>query len=275
MSSTVVWASWQEASQPHRNILDKIMRSDYWRKAGRTILEPWDKIGSACQQLASGGVVASSGDLSYDSMITGFMAAKEETKAEPLRTLKFDFYDVPLTVPLTPIVTRTKGRAVVTNKRLLLLSCEPGYAAHASYTNKPWKGSGKGSVDLRYDAKMSVWYRPVPLANLKSIEMLIETGTVAEGAVLKKTPETCGCMDCFCCCCCPTWCDNYYVGQDVMSRSTNDRYVELHYEGEAWKEKRAVRIHIEPDVPLVEVQSWLADLQANAPNLAGKEQTSE
>ena len=45
---------------------------------------------------------------------------------------------------------------------------------------------------------MSVWYQPIPLDHLRSIEMIIRTGVSASGTVYKRIPVTCCCHG-FCC----------------------------------------------------------------------------
>ena len=62
-------------------------------------------------------------------------------------------------------------------------------------------------------------------------------------------------------------CGNFYEGRQTDASSVNDRYIEINYEGAAWRNKMVMRIHISPEVPLPQVQSWLSQLQALSPKM--------
>ena len=74
-----------------------------------------------------------------------------------------------------------QGRCIITNQRMLLMSCEPGTTATITPNGAPAKGGTKGSVGLTYTARTSVWFHPIPVTNFRSIELLIETGSTSVG----------------------------------------------------------------------------------------------
>eukprot|EP01043_Picozoa_sp_COSAG02_P031570 COSAG02_NODE_2067_length_9945_cov_24.620150_6_plen_130_part_00 len=112
---------------------------------------------------------------------------------------------------------------MVTSQRLLLLSCQPTTGASINVNGKPHMGYAQGSVALTYKAANSVSYRPVSLANIRSIAMLMETATEGVAVVNKQARQfdqvTWCCLnffDCFALCCschcCNDLCQNTWRG---------------------------------------------------------------
>ena len=105
----------------------------------------------------------------------------------------------------------------------------------------------------------------MPLANVRSVEVLIKTESESTGTVRKASEDTTACCPYCCLCCCPTCCGNKYQGsEEVAKKTTNQRYVEINYEGAAWKDKRVLRIHMRQEEPMKNVLRWLSALQSHA-----------
>jgi hypothetical protein len=225
-----------------------------------------------------------------------------------------------------------RGQAVITNRRLLLVSCEPALEAKFDVSGEPHKGRKAGHVDLAYETQSTVWYKPstcslcgrltrvspaasctrllcgrltravaphtllirrgtqrcgrfaelrqgmcvarrraivqrvtvamcvaphvraVPLANFRSIEMLIRARSASHARLDK--PVSCPMSWCapwercwFGCCCCPMICGNRYEGSAADTVVTNERCVMLAFEGVAWGERMLLKLEVSSPSP--------------------------
>jgi hypothetical protein len=208
--------------------------------------------------------------MSYESLIEGFM-----TEGESVTSFMIDYASVEIWEYGKRDKTLAKypaGKALLTSHRLLLLSCQPTSSGGITVTGNPEYGRLKGTISLSYKAANSVSYRPVPLANFRSISMMMETSTTGEATVVKSANNLSGCTGCtWCilqwCSFCNDCCDNSWRG-DSWSSATNSRYIELDYEG-PWGEdsKLVMRLIIPPTAPVQAVQAWACALQAASPKV--------
>jgi hypothetical protein len=207
------------------------------------------------------------GGMSYELLTEGFM-----TEGESMTTFMLDYSSVEsweYGKRDTTLTHYPAGKALLTSQRLLLLSCQPTSAANIAVSGTPETGNRNGSVSLTYKAANSVSYRPVPLCNFRAISMMIETSSTGEATIVKKATNlggcTWSCLGCFRCL--NDCCDNSWRG-DSFCIATNQRYIELDYEG-AWgtDSKLVMRLMIPPTTPVQAVQAWACALQAASPKV--------
>ena len=210
--------------------------------------------------------------LSYESLIEGFMTTGESVTTfmigyESLKMWEYGRKDK--TEQELPA-----GKALITNQRLLFLSCQPTYSASITKTGSPHLGRDVGHYDLSYKAANSVSYQPIPLGCFRALSLSMETATRNTAVVNKSLPKVQ--PGCCCGCCCKdlgTW-----VGHELSWRSVSasERFIELAFEGAfvrgfegAWgmNQKMAVQINFPSTTPMAEVQAWASALQAACPKI--------
>jgi hypothetical protein len=273
-TSMFQWKTWQECLAP-TGALFPMMRSvisnDRFPAAGETLQAMTQQVGTELYSSTVQRMDANTGGLSYDALLKGFMAVNETTGAPPLDFKSAEMWDYNRKEETHEVYSQ--GRCIVTNQRLLLMSCEPGSTTKFVPMGEPEKGHQKGVISVSYNARTSVWYHPIPLGNFRSIELLINVGARSEGKIRKTIGDT-RCCECFvwACCinsCCPTCCGNEYEGRLTATSHVNDRFVELNFEGAAWQDKKVLRLNISETAQLPEVQRWASCLQASCPKLNG------
>ena len=90
----------------------------------------------------------------------------------------------------TTLKSIPSGKALVTNKRLIVLSCEQSKSAAFSTTGTPKLGLQSGTHKLTYSTVSASQYYPVPLPNFRAVEMDIKSATNTELSVKKKCLNT-------------------------------------------------------------------------------------
>ena len=272
------WPTWQEVASPESEITHKmnaVRDDDYYKGVGKTIVKPTLKTGIKLQAATVGAANQHVGGMTYGEFMKGFLATGEIP-----RFVGPPGEQVPAVLGLSGTTVHAleptsgsdevdfllhdypKGQAIITNQRLLLFACEPDAAASFDVTGQPSKGQQKGHVEIQYSNKTTIWYKPIPLDNLRSIEIVLRTGATSR-AIIKK-PTRCGApFENWWCLCCQHCCGNYYKTSNFTTTSENERCILIHMEGVAWGEKQVLKLLIDEDVPVQDVQVWAACLQAS------------
>jgi hypothetical protein len=264
-----VWPDWQTACAPVYDSVSNVGNQDS-PSTKQALFDQVAQQGNTIATNAAAGMEAMQSGLSYESLTEGFMTEGETVTAFMIDYTSIDTWeygregDTKKTLPA--------GKALVTSQRLLLLSCQPTHQTNINAIGTPQWGSQQGRLELSYKAANSVSYRPVPLVNFRSVSMMIEASTTGTATVNKQSwnlNRCCGFQWCLLGCggCLDDCCNNSWSGYNFAT-STNDRYIELDYEG-PWGEdsKLVMRLNLHSTTPIEAVQAWACALQAACPKL--------
>ena len=169
--------------------------------------------------------------LTYQGLVAGFMMADEQQHGAGF----MDFTSVEMWDFGKPDqkTVYPQGKVLLTNKRLMFVSCQPTFDATFTTEDNPHKGSLRGAHTLTYSADNAVWYYPVPLQNFRSIEMKASVGSIGQATISKKAPDTVGCCNALCFCltcnaqCVFNCCGNVWQGSSVVSNTTQVTHLPL------------------------------------------------
>ena len=96
------------------------------------------------------------------------------------------------------------GRAVLTNKRLLLLSSQPTYSS--KFEPVLVAPDGRASqYSLTYEAIESAWFEPLLLQDMRTLKFTVKEGVTAQNTVYAEEipPPCCNALCGMCLCMCP------------------------------------------------------------------------
>ena len=189
--------------------------------------------------IASQNMQAMSTGMTYESLIEGFLLPGEtiDTFASML-----DYNSAVVSKMLANGDDSGKtellpgGKAVLTNKRVLLISCQPNVVADFSTGDFIVPGHWMFGYGLSYAVANSVAYTSIPLTNFRSLEMVVQTSCSATTRVQKAgraccltkffmdmtfgLGEMCGC-------------EHPHIVTPAFAESKNLRHFKLDYAGES------------------------------------------
>jgi hypothetical protein len=219
--------------------------------------------------------VAASG-LSYDQMIEGFLFPGElvDTSVLPMeydcvKILDFGCPDVKETLP--------PGQAVLTNKRILMTSCQPNEECTFETVGQPRGSQVEGHYKLSYSANNAVSFSSIALNNFRSFSMQIESSSRAEAtvsqpygcyhAIATKCPFLLPVVS-FTCGVCNPFCGLNWQSSGPASSQVNSRYMTFDYEG-AWGKasKKVLHIDLSEKRTIVDIQKWATQVVAKCPKI--------
>ncbi|XP_074650521.1 uncharacterized protein LOC141905532 [Tubulanus polymorphus] len=157
------------------------------------------------------------------------------------------------------------GRALLTDRRLLLMSAEITQNAKLEQYGDPKKTPGGYHVTASQSDATS--YKPIPLHNFYSIELHTASGVRAEQNINAEAPCCCGI---FGCCfgltgmarCTKTWHPDM-----PLVNSYNERIIFLGTTLPPWGTRSMIKIHIHPNVSLTLAKDFVSALQCFAGRL--------
>lgn len=244
-SQTVVDKAYTEQHKHHRfnqslelqglNLKDQVC--DMCRKPGESV---------SYEQLLQGMLVDGerlllTGNWLYFTNVEFFDAEGTKTVAQPLGN----------------------GRACLTSRALLLLCAE----GTLNSTVQPAPSDNpKAASAYRLDVKKyeQIYYRSIPLTCVRSVELNVMTGTVAETKLTMKEPLCCGICRCFGFHRCNESWENSRPRTVPISRRT----ITLGVNMPPWGAQTVVMIHLLPEMSVVVAHDLVASLQTHAPALS-------
>jgi hypothetical protein len=130
-----------------------------------------EKHGNSITQLATSSMTAMESGLDYESLVAGFMT-HGETKNADAQLLAFDSVEMWAYAENNNRRKSSSGKALVTNQRLLFLSCNPSNSASMISVGSPVDGGQKGQYVLTYKASNSVRQLGAPWGHLASQNLI-------------------------------------------------------------------------------------------------------
>ena len=158
-STMFAWPSWETCMNPRGTMypkMKKLQASDRYAAAGATLEAATHKVGTQLHASTVRQMEAHTGNLTYDSLLKGFMSSGENALTHPLQFKSAEIWDYQQDDKKK---TYSQGRCVITSQRLLLMSCEPGTMTKFVQTGAPQKGRAKGRVELNYSASSATTRR--------------------------------------------------------------------------------------------------------------------
>lgn len=132
----------------------------------------------------------------------------------------------------------SQGKALITNKRLIILSCEQSKNAAFATIGTAKLGNDSGKHVITYSTITASQYYPVPLSNFRAVSMDIVSGTESKISVQKNCVDIQPCHKCpligpcctLCCdaclvCGCDANCGNYYEIILDPTMTSNTRWI--------------------------------------------------
>jgi hypothetical protein len=160
-TTTTLWPSWKD--MPCSQLAATYANADFGL-AGKPLapgglINQMDSHGASITQLATSSMQTMESGLDYESLVAGFMTMGETMSADA-QMLAFDSvemwaYSGGGTRPST-VTQSSSGKALITNQRLLFLSCNPSSEASVIQEKKPANGGQCGQYILSYKASNSV-----------------------------------------------------------------------------------------------------------------------
>jgi len=199
-------------------------------------------------EVIRGHITMKSG-LSYEEMMKGLIATDEVLymNGKPLHYSGVSFDTSPSGSGQSPTLY-PGGLLIITNLRLILMSCTIEEGAKLSAYGDPKKLPGGYSV--KFKKQDFVWYFPVPLTNVKSAHLY--ASSTSESA---QNIEGSG--GGWLCCCFP----KVWKPTNRSTISINERKLTLGVVMPPWDKKTDVIVSVDPNVSLIEVQNVIATLQ--------------
>lgn len=155
------------------------------------------------------------------------------------------------------------GRACLTSRALLLLCAE---GTLNSTVQQAMSDKKLESNSYRLDVKKyeHIYYRSIPLTCVRSVELNVMTGTIAETKLTMREPLCCGLCTCFGFHRCNESWGNSRPRIVPLSRRT----ITLGVHMPPWGTQTVVVIHLLPEMSVVVARDLVASLQTHAPALS-------
>ena len=220
--------------------------------------------GQLVASTAAQNMQAMTSGLSYETLIEGFLLPGEIVDGE-CSMLDYTSLNT-FNVGSTDVKTLPAGKALLTNRRLILVSCQPNLLCDFEQI-----GSAPRQYKLSYDAANSISYTSIPLVNFRDMSMKVETKSHAESTV-QKGDEACSCLHDLTCGLLESICPNPFTAFGPYVTAENIRYLDLDYCG-AWGEqsKKHLKLNIHQGLQIPAIQQWAAHFQGCCPSIAGRQ----
>ena len=219
--------------------------------------------GELVASTAAQNMQAMTSGLSYETLIEGFLLPGEIVDGE---CSMLDYTSLETSdVGSTNVKTLPAGKALLTNRRLILVSCQPNLTCD-------FVGLSPQQFKVSYDAANSISYTSIPLVNFRGMSMKVETKSHAESTVQKQGDEQCSCLHDLTCGLLERICPNPFMAFGPYTTAENIRYLDLDYCG-AWGEqsKKHLKLNIHQGLQIPAIQQWAAHFQGCCPSIAGRQ----
>jgi hypothetical protein len=153
------------------------------------------------------------------------------------------------------------GHLIMTSQRLLLLTEQP--AVSSSLTFGPGSQmnpvEGGGVYGMTYGLHEASWMFPVPLRNLKHVQLESYAGVESRMIMRPRAQGCCSCCpECIHCCCCPTWrLERHREQTETVRHLTLTMGLLL----PPWDEKHILKVSVNSQVPLLQLHLFVAQFQ--------------
>eukprot|EP00794_Sanderia_malayensis_P012268 gene12268-13533_t len=148
--------------------------------------------------------------------------------------------------------TKVGGRALLTDKRLLLLSSQ--YFQTSSLTEFKDPKKPPGGYTMEMSCKDATFYKPIPLANLKSVEIDGRVGVSGSISIHASDPPLRGL--CGLCGCVKNW-----TSKPMVYSEFNETTLRCGLLMPPWQQKTFLTLYIQEIVPLAYLKEFTASIQ--------------
>ena len=266
------WKDWPTASAGRTGAVTGAAEPETSANLDRAI----STFGKGIAEAAAQGMEAMNSNLSYESLVEGFMTTGESATTHMLGYDSIKIWEYGQKDATEKVIPA--GKALITTQRLLLLSCQPTYSAGVAKTGEPHLGSSSGNYQLSYEAANSVLYQPIPLTCFRSLSLSMASGSHGQAVVHKDRAAINKGICCGCCKQLGSWTGS------ASNKTMHDRFIQLAFEGAfvqgfegAWgqNQKMALQINVPATTPMEEMQAWASALQAAPPKIMNPPDVAE
>lgn len=234
-----------------RNLYNALNRTHL---SGPTLTE---KVNNAGLQLMENiqARVSSRGGMSYNEFLPGLIYKDESfVSADHIEYLSLSIYDETFNL----LQTKPAGRAVLTDKRMLLVSSQ--YHEDFTLTNFGDPKKLPGGYTMSMSCSDSVYYLPIPLKFFRSIEVQGQTGASGSISVHAQAPPCNGW--CGLCGCLKDW-----TMMPMAFSELNETDITFGVLMPPWERKSFIRLHLGINVPMHRVRDMLSVFQSVTPSI--------
>eukprot|EP00117_Sycon_ciliatum_P006791 scpid99760/ scgid10169/ len=234
-----------------------------YHRSGQSAMDAIHGAGSTLLGMVDNTVAQLKDNITYEDLLQTLIHENERilTKDWRLGYRQATFYDCEET-PTTIVDNLPSGAAILTNKRLLLLSAQV-------HKGLGLESIGQKKTSRRYVLKATnsdnVHYKPLPLSNFASIEMSASAGASVTADVNPIFPCCGGCCPCFSCCCASA--RKRWTSVVSATNNHNTRVLKIGLLLPPWGRKCMLHLELEPTMPLSHARDFIAMLQQH-PKLA-------
>ena len=213
------WKDWPTASAGRTGAVTGAAEPETSANLDRAI----SAFGKGIAEAAAQGMEAMNSNLSYESLVEGFMTTGESATTHMLGYDSIKIWEYGQKDATEKVIPA--GKALITTQRLLLLSCQPTYSAGVAKTGEPHLGSSSGNYQLSYEAANSVLYQPIPLTCFRSLSLSMASGSHGQAVVHKDRAAINKGICCGCCKQLGSWTGS------ASNKTMHDRFIQLAFEG--------------------------------------------
>eukprot|EP00112_Aurelia_sp_Birch-Aquarium-sp1_P004343 Seg149.11 transcript_id=Seg149.11/GoldUCD/mRNA.D3Y31 product="hypothetical protein" protein_id=Seg149.11/GoldUCD/D3Y31 len=224
--------------------------------SGETVSALLSSAGQDLTNNVQGKFVSLKGNMSYNELLKGLTHAGEQIiSVEPhlqysTSTIADEFGQVR--------ETRVGGVALLTDRRMLLLSSQYFHTSSISQFGDPKKLPGGYTMEM--SCKDTTYYFPISLDLFHSVEMEGRTG-ISGSIAVHGTPPPCGGY-CGCCSLLKGW------NKMPMAYSEfNETSLKLGVLMPPWQHKSFITLHVPSNVPIHYLRDFISKLQSQAKHL--------
>lgn len=195
-------------------------------------------------------------DVGYDSFLAGLLLTGETPTGVslPYQSITFqsptsiaDANNGPFSLELRP------GQLLLTNQRLLLLSCIRSSSNELQAFGDPKKLPGGYSVSSVISDTRFFW--PLPISSLLTLRMDVDVGINSQINIMgKKNTDCCSCITQLCCL-------KRWIPQPLQQIARNNRRIEMCLNIPPWNQKSIMIIHVDPLVDFEYIKTFVVGVQ--------------
>jgi len=199
--------------------------------------------------------VSARGNMSYNELLSGLIYKDEQiVSSDYMDYISLSVYDESFKL----LHTKPAGKAILTNKRMLLMSTQ--YYENFSLTQFGDPKKNPGGYTMSLTCSDSVYYLPIPLRCFRSVEVKGQTGASGSISLHAQDPPCRGW--CGICGCLKDW-----LPTQLSYAELNETDVTFGVLMPPWEMKTFLRLHLGINVPIQRVRDMLSAFQNAAPSL--------
>eukprot|EP00794_Sanderia_malayensis_P012267 gene12267-13532_t len=219
--------------------------------SGEKLMGNVEAAGNELLAKVQGRFVSLKGNMGYNEFLSGLTLENEViVSGEP----HLQYKSMTITDENGNVLdSRVGGRALLTDKRLLLLSSQYFQTSSLTEFGNPKKLPGGYTMEM--SSKDATFYKPIPLSNFKSIEIDGRTGVSGSISMHGSKPPFRGL--CGICGCTKGW-----NSKPMVYSEFNETTLKFGVLMPPWQHKTTLILHIEEIVPLAYLKGFTASLQS-------------